>query len=151
MHGCARCRRQHDSLARTVESLGSLRAEPATGIADSVIAAIGAEGAPTRASQADPPLTVVTASGVVPRADTWRDRARAAFAYCFQRRQLQATLTVALCVGVLLTIVNQGGMLFHGELDLGMCAMCASNFVVPFVALNIALLMIVRPGARRRP
>jgi hypothetical protein len=45
---------------------------------------------------------------------------------------------------VALSVINQGAMLFQGQIDLGMCAMCAMNFIVPFIALNVALLMSVR-------
>jgi hypothetical protein len=35
-------------------------------------------------------------------------------------------------------------MLFGGQIDLGMCDICAMNFIVLFIALNVALLMSVR-------
>jgi hypothetical protein len=148
---CAHCRGLQLSLARTVEGLGSLAAPAPAGIADSVIAALRSESSPIAArDDLQPGLTVVTPSDALPGRVGWRDRARAALAFCCQRRQLRATLPLALLVGVVLTVVNQGGMLFHGQVDLGMCAMCASDFVVPFVALNVALLMLVRPAGRRR-
>jgi hypothetical protein len=148
---CAQCQRLQLSLKHTVEGLGSLGARAPTGIADSVIAALRSDRSPAapRPDQHSE-LTVVTPSDAPPHRDTWQDRARAALAFCCQRRQLRATLPLAVLVGVVLTVVNQGGMLFHGEVDVGMCAMCASDFVVPFVALNVALLMLVRPAVRRR-
>jgi hypothetical protein len=41
-------------------------------------------------------------------------------------------------------------MLLDGRIDLGMCAMCAANFLAPFLALNAVLLIVVRwPGRGR--
>jgi hypothetical protein len=149
---CARCQRLQSSLTRTVEALGSISPEPSTGIAESVIAALRSEGATAEAARTDrhPPLTVVTPSATTIRRDSWSVRARAALAWCCERRQLRATVPVTLLVGAVLTVVNMGGMLVHGQVDLGMCAMCATDFVVPFVALNVALLLIVRPPGRGR-
>jgi hypothetical protein len=148
---CVQCQQLQLSLARTVDGLGSLGAQAATGIADSVIGALRSENPPVGArTDQHPGLSVVTPSTGALRKDPWRERARATLAYCCQRRQLRATLPLAVLVGVVLTVVNQGGMLFHGQIDLGMCAMCASDFVVPFIALNIALVMLVRPALRRR-
>jgi hypothetical protein len=65
--------------------------------------------------------------------------------------RLRLTLPIALVAGVVLSIINQGGMLFDGRIDFGMCAICAANFVVPFVALNAALLIVLRiPGRGNR-
>jgi hypothetical protein len=43
-----------------------------------------------------------------------------------------------------------GGMLMHGRIDLGVCLSCAVDFLVPFVALNLALLMLLRVRRRTR-
>jgi hypothetical protein len=43
-----------------------------------------------------------------------------------------------------------GGMLMHGKIDLGVCLSCAADFLVPFVALNLGLLMLLRLPRRRR-
>jgi hypothetical protein len=154
---CARCRRLLDSLAKTTDALGSMRAGAPPGLADSVIAAVRAESVPEvgpteRASRrADQPALAVVRPSMRPAVgDRWRDRARAALAYCCRRPQLRVTAPIALVVGIALSFVNQGGMLLDGRIDFRMCVMCATDVLVPFVALNVVLLMIVRAPRRRR-
>jgi hypothetical protein len=43
-----------------------------------------------------------------------RLRARAAITFCLQRRNLRRTLRIALVVGVILTLINQGGVIAGG-------------------------------------
>jgi anti-sigma factor RsiW len=158
LRGCARCRRVLDSLAETIRSLGSLKQEPATRVADSVIAALRADSplqgdAHERSvGESGPPaLALVLESAPPPppgRPLRHRSRAQAVVRCCLRRRQLRLTVSIALLTGVALSIINQGGMLFDGRIDFGMCAMCAANFVVPFVALNAALLIVLRIPAR---
>jgi hypothetical protein len=69
---------------------------------------------------------------------SWSQRAHSALGYCLRGAQLRLTLPLALLAGAILTLVNMGGQLMHGRLDLGMCAMCAMDFLVPFIALNVA-------------
>jgi hypothetical protein len=78
------------------------------------------------------------------RARDHRSRLLAVVRYRLRRRQLRLTLPIALLAGVALSVINEGAMLFEGQIDLGMCAMCAMNFVVPFIALKVALLLSVR-------
>jgi hypothetical protein len=52
--------------------------------------------------------------------------------------------------GVVLSLVNMGGMLLRGRIDLGVCVSCAMDFLVPFVALNLGLLLLLRIPGRRR-
>ncbi len=81
-----------------------------------------------------------------------RGGARAALRYCLQRAQLRLTLPIALLAGVVLSLINQGGILMDGRIDLAMCAMCAMNFLVPFVALNVGVMIVLLvPGAKRFP
>jgi anti-sigma factor RsiW len=154
LDGCAHCRRLRDSLAETISSLRSLRQETTTSIADSIIDVLQAES-PARggaqqpaAVESDvPALALVPEPGppaVLERPRNYRSRLRAVPRYCLRRRQLRLTLPIALLAGVALSVINQGAMLFQGQIDLGMCAMCAMNFIVPFIALNVALLMSVR-------
>lgn len=150
---CARCRRLLDSLANTVAVLGAMGTSAPPGLADSVIAAVRAEtasevGLTERAHQ--PALAVVHASTRPTVRDRWPDRARAALRYCCQPAQLRVTGPIAVLAGIALSFANQGGMLLDGRIDLGMCVMCATDFLVPFVALNVVLLMIVRAPGRRR-
>jgi hypothetical protein len=97
-----------------------------------------------------PALAVVRTAEQATASNGRLDRVRSALAYCCRRPQLRVTVPLALLVGIALSFANQGGMLLDGRIDLAMCLMCATDFVVPFVALNIVLLMIVRAPRRRR-
>jgi hypothetical protein len=66
--------------------------------------------------------------------------AREACALCLQRRNLRRTLPIALVVGVVLTLINQGGVLAAGHATTGTWVRCALNFVVPFLVSNAGLL-----------
>jgi anti-sigma factor RsiW len=156
---CARCRRLVASLETTVRALGSLRTESPTrvGVGDAIIGALRAESgseidAPGRSSpQSDEPaLALLPGSSQPSTPSGWPRRGLAALRYCLRRPQLRLTLPIALLAGVVLSFVNQGGMLLDGRIDLGMCAMCALDFLVPFIALNIGLLMVLRAPRRRR-
>jgi hypothetical protein len=57
---------------------------------------------------------------------------------------------IAVAAGVVLSVVNMGGTIFDGRIDLGVCLMCAANFLVPFLALNVGLLMLLPLPGRRR-
>jgi anti-sigma factor RsiW len=164
---CPDCRSRLESLASTVTALGTLRSEVTPGLVDSVIAAIRAESPTpdlTRARssprRSGPALTVVSGS----RADSLepaiarrracpaaRRAARSLLDYCLRRPQLRVTLPLALVVGVALSLINQGDMIFSGRVDVGMCAVCALNFVIPFIALNVGLLLATRVAVLRRP
>lgn len=161
IRNCASCRRLLGSLAGTVRALGSIGDEAPTGFADSIIDALRAESPPetvvrtrSRGETAPRVLTVVQGSGEQPGGNrilgSWRHRVGAALHYCLQRRQLRLTLPIALVTGVVLSIVNMGGMLMHGKIDLGVCVSCAVDFLVPFVALNLGLLMLLRVQQGRR-
>jgi hypothetical protein len=98
-----------------------------------------------------PVLTVVSGPGE--RAGDrmlacWVRRARAAVGWCLQKQQLRLTLPITFVAGVVLSMVNMGGMLMHGRIDLGVCLSCAVDFLVPFVALNLALLTLLRVPRR---
>jgi anti-sigma factor RsiW len=157
---CARCRRQLASLAGTVRALGSIRPRAPAGLAAKVIAALRADGAEAAihgqsADAAGPPvLTVVDDSGQSPDGELalkgWPQRMRAGFRYCLRRSQLRLTLPIALVAGVVLSIVNMGGMLMHGRIDVGVCVSCAIDFLVPFIALNLGLLMLLWLPRRNR-
>ena len=67
-----------------------------------------------------------------------------------QRAQLRLTVPIALVAGVVLSMVNMGGMLMHGRIDLGVCVSCAIDFLVPFLALNLAMLLLLWVPRRRR-
>jgi anti-sigma factor RsiW len=156
VRGCADCRAVLDSLSETIRALGSMPREPAASVADSIITALRADssthGEERGAFVADPDVPALTlvpqpASPSGRALSRWRS-VRAVVRYCSRGRQLRFTVPVAVAAGVALSLINQAGMLFDGRIDVGMCAMCAANFVVPFVAINAALLILLR-GPRR--
>jgi anti-sigma factor RsiW len=158
---CPRCRRELGLLAVTLEGLGSLEPDSPPRLADSIIAALRAEAAPEIATLKRTPdaagtrvLTVIPGSGPLPGGDPiairWPREARAALRWCLQRPQLRLTLPISVVAGVVLSMVNMGGMLMHGRIDLGVCMSCAIDVLVPFIALNLGLLMLLRLPGRRR-
>jgi anti-sigma factor RsiW len=163
---CPDCRRRLESLTCTVDALGSMRAGARAGLADSVIAALRAQSPSHQAVPAASPrrsrspiLTVVPDAGpdaagqtaTAPRArSTWRGIPRALLDYCLRRPQLRLTLPLGLSLGIALSLINKGYMIFNGRVDAEMCAVCALDFVIPFVALNVGLLLAARVAGRRR-
>lgn len=129
---CPGCRRMLRSLARTVQALGALERERADGRADRIIAILRRpERAPDRSAPGS--------------------RMRRAARYCVAGGRLRLTLPAALALGVALSLVNQGGHLLAGHVDIGMCAMCGANLLLPFVALNVLLALTAARHARRDP
>ena len=100
-------------------------------------------------------LTVVPAAGDAPAGDRaprcWRRTVAAGLRWCLRRRQLRLTLPIALGAGVVLSLVNIGEMLMHGRIDLGVCVSCAMDFLVPFLPLNLGLLLLLWLPCHRRP
>jgi hypothetical protein len=67
-------------------------------------------------------------------------RLREAIAYCAVPARLRRTTTIALVVGTILTLLNQGDVILGGNAT-GMTAIRAGlNFVVPFLVSNLGLL-----------
>jgi anti-sigma factor RsiW len=154
---CNRCRRELASLAQMVQSLGSLDPDVPDHLADSIIAALRAEAEISRrAPEASlPVLSVVPDSGQTSAGhrilSRWAHEAASAVRWCLQRPQLRLTLPITVVAGVVLSMVNMGGLLMHGKIDLGVCVSCAIDFLVPFLALNLGLLMLLRLPRRTRP
>jgi hypothetical protein len=69
-----------------------------------------------------------------------RRTAREAVSFCMQRRNLRRTLSIALVVGVVLTAINQGGVISSGHATTATWIRCVLNFVVPFLVSNAGLL-----------
>jgi anti-sigma factor RsiW len=162
VRGCARCRRTLASLTTTVHALGSLETASPPGLADSIIAALRTEPPPESASRRRPVdtaglpgLSLVPGPSRATRGDRtlerWPQAARAALRWCLQPRQLRLTVPIALATGVVLSLVNMGGMLMNGKIDLGVCVSCAIDFLVPFLALNLGLLTLLWAPRLRRP
>ena len=156
---CARCRRLLDSLAGTIRSLGSLSERSPTGVADSIIAALHSDSPaeirdPPRSSlRSDmPALTIVHDSDQRLAGDGpnggWPRSAIASLRYCLRVHQLRLTAPIALLAGVVLSLANQTRMVMHAPIELATWVMCAPNFVVPFIALNMVLLVVLRVPRR---
>jgi len=65
---------------------------------------------------------------------------REACAFCAQRRNLSRTIRIALVVGIVLTLINQGSVIAAGHATAATWVRCALNFVVPFLVSNAGLL-----------
>ena len=74
-----------------------------------------------------------------------------AIAYCARPEHLRRTGRIALVVGVVLTLINQSGVLFGGHPSTITWIRCGLNFVVPFIVSNLGLLSgrprLDRPGS----
>jgi len=49
-------------------------------------------------------------------------------------------LTIALVVGCILSIINEGDLILHGQTSSGTAVKIGLNFVVPFVVSNLGVL-----------
>jgi hypothetical protein len=65
---------------------------------------------------------------------------REACAFCLRRDNLRRTVPIALIVGVILTAINQSGVIAAGHATTATWVRCGLNFVVPFVVSNAGLL-----------
>lgn len=65
-----------------------------------------------------------------------------------QRPNLRRTTTIAIVVGVILTAINQGGVILGGDATAATWVRCALNFLVPFLVSNAGLLS-GRPNASK--
>jgi len=63
-----------------------------------------------------------------------------ALAFCLERRNLRRTIRIALVVGVILTVINQGTVIASDDATPATWVRCALNFVVPFLVSNAGLL-----------
>lgn len=60
--------------------------------------------------------------------------------FCARRENLRRTVRIALVVGVLLTVINQSGVIAAGDATTVTWGRCGLNFVVPFLVSNAGLL-----------
>jgi len=65
---------------------------------------------------------------------------RAALETCLQPSNLRRTLTIALVVGCILSIINQGDVIVHGDATAATVVKVCLNFVVPFIVSNLGVL-----------
>ncbi len=81
---------------------------------------------------------------------TRRAAAREGVRFCLRRRNLRRTLRIALVVGVVLTLINQGSVIASGRLTTVVWVRCALNFLVPFLVSNAGLLGARQPNCPPR-
>ncbi len=60
--------------------------------------------------------------------------------YCTQPHHLRRTARIALIVGLLLTLINQGAVIASADATFATWVRCGLNFVIPFVVSNLGLL-----------
>jgi hypothetical protein len=159
---CPRCAGELRALSEMLEALRSLRVESDRGLADSIVAAFRAESPRGALAVSRPPrvgsarLTIVPgAAGPSASHRRWRvsvppRSGRASLRALLVRSRLRVTVPIALLVGAALSLINQSAMIFSGRVTVGMCLVCGANFVAPFIALNVGLLMAMRWPRRRR-
>lgn len=71
------------------------------------------------------------------RGRTWM---RDAWAVCAQPRNLKRTIRIAVIVGIVLTLINQGSVITAGHATAGTWVRCALNFIVPLLVSNAGVL-----------
>jgi hypothetical protein len=131
------------SLAHTVRALGSMPSPPSAGLVETIISALrtreGREAAPTFLRAVRPGR----------RGRRWIPRGLILSRVALRRTWLRVALPIGLLLGVVLSLVNQGGMLLSGRIDVRMCVICGLDFLVPLAALSVVLLAVAtRDGSR---
>lgn len=69
-----------------------------------------------------------------------RVRVRNACVYCARQENLRRTAPIALVVGLVLTLINQGSVIAGGDATALTLVRCALNLAVPFGVANAGLL-----------
>jgi hypothetical protein len=155
LRACRACRARHESLSSTIRALGAMRPGARPGLSNSIIAALRAQiPVPTHVPQRPPLRPTSPVLTVLPGAARQQvDRSvrldrlgglGPGMRRIVRRSSVRVTLPIAFVVGVALSLVNQGGMLLGGHIDLQMCAVCGLNFLIPFLALNVVLVIAKR-------
>ena len=70
-----------------------------------------------------------------------RTRILSAFRYCREPERVKRTLTTALIVGTVLTLLNQVDVVVSGEATSITYLKCMANYIVPFVVANAGMLI----------
>jgi hypothetical protein len=63
-----------------------------------------------------------------------------AIAVCCRRANLRRTIKIALVVGTVLTAINEGDVLIHGQASATTAVKIAFNFMIPFIVSNLGVL-----------
>lgn len=76
----------------------------------------------------------------------WTTRGDAVLLIC-RGRTAPHVWRIALVVGALLTVVNQGAVILSGQVDAGTLARIAANVVIPYTVSSLGLLRAFRQDA----
>ena len=68
---------------------------------------------------------------------------------CLRREHLRRTLSIALVVGTILTLINQADVIADGDATAATAIKAGANFVVPFIVSNLGLLAGKRAEGER--
>ena len=68
---------------------------------------------------------------------------------CLRREHLRRTLSIALVVGTILTLINQADVIAGGDATAVTAIKAGANFVVPFIVSNLGLLAGKRAEGER--
>ena len=85
-------------------------------------------------------MTTDLEDGDGPRWSTWRE----ALAVVVQPQLLRRTLSIAVVVGTVLSLVNQGHLLARGDADGATWGRVAANYAIPFLVSNVGALSATR-------
>jgi hypothetical protein len=83
-------------------------------------------------------------------APTWKSLGEA-FMVCRQRVVLRRTVRIALLVGTILSIVNQGGVILGGDATVATWLRVLANYVIPFCVSNAGVLSATRAAPTAEP
>jgi hypothetical protein len=72
--------------------------------------------------------------------DTWTTAIKEALRICFRREHLRRTIRIALVVGTILTLFNQGDVILRGDATALTWIKVILNYCVPFIVSNLGLL-----------
>jgi hypothetical protein len=72
-----------------------------------------------------------------------------AFRICMQREHLRRTLTIAVVVGTILTLINQADVIIRGDATALTWVKACLNYCVPFIVSNLGLLAGKRAEAEK--
>ena len=59
---------------------------------------------------------------------------------CRRPATLKRTLTIAAIVGTILSLINEGGLIFHAAVTAASAWKIGLNFVVPFIVSNLGVI-----------
>ncbi len=73
--------------------------------------------------------------------------ARSCLDHCRDRVAMRRTVTIALIVGTLLTLINQGDVIAAGDVDLAVGLKIAANYLIPWCVSSFGYISARRAAA----